>query len=56
MPAKKPSAPKRDHKPDNPEQSQRFIETARELGADETGEEFRKALKKIAPSRSVPEK
>jgi hypothetical protein len=33
------------------ERSRRFIETARELGADETGEEFNRAFKKIVPLR-----
>lgn len=32
---------------DNPEQSKRFIEAARELGTDETGETFECAFKKI---------
>ena len=31
------------------EQSERFIETARELGVDETGEAFEKAINKILP-------
>jgi hypothetical protein len=35
---------------DDPEESKRFIETARAIGSDETGEEFRKSLKKIHPS------
>jgi hypothetical protein len=43
--------PKQASKCDDPEQSKRFIETAREIGADESGEEFRKALKKIAPPK-----
>jgi hypothetical protein len=35
------------------EQSERFIQTARELGVDETGETFNRALAKIvgAPKR-----
>lgn len=32
---------------DDPEQSQRFIETARELGADENSNLFEKIFKKI---------
>lgn len=32
-------------------QRERFIETARALGVDETGEEFERALEKIAPPR-----
>ena len=37
-------------KPDDPEQSKRFIETARELEADESGKAFERAIKKIVPS------
>lgn len=33
------------------EQSARFIETARNIGVDETGKEFEQALKKIVPRR-----
>jgi hypothetical protein len=33
------------------EQSERFIETAREIGMDESGKEFERALKKIAPPK-----
>jgi len=33
------------------EQSARFIETARALGADETGKSFNKAMKAIAPKK-----
>jgi hypothetical protein len=36
-------------KPDNPEQSKRFIETAREIGTDESDESFKKAFDKVAP-------
>jgi hypothetical protein len=32
------------------EQSERFIQTAREFGADESGEKFEHALHKILPS------
>ena len=45
MPKKKP--PKKGEKP----QSQRFIETAKELGADETGEMFEKAIEKVLPKK-----
>ena len=38
--------------PDDKEQSKRFIEKARELGADESGEEFERALKKIVPPKA----
>lgn len=34
------------------EQSERFIEAARELGVDESGEAFDAALTKILPGRS----
>ena len=33
------------------EQSRAFIEKAREIGVDETGKEFERALAKIAPPR-----
>jgi hypothetical protein len=33
---------------DDSEQSRRFIDMARELGADETGEAFDRAFKKVA--------
>jgi hypothetical protein len=38
---------KRAPKPDNPEQSKRFIDMAREIGADASKEEFERAFKKI---------
>lgn len=47
---KKP-APKTKLKSDDPEQSKRFIETAREIGTDETGKEFEKAIKRIVPPK-----
>jgi hypothetical protein len=49
-PLAKPAAPK----PDDPEQSKRFVEAAREIGADETGEAFRRAFEKIVPRRPKP--
>jgi hypothetical protein len=33
-------------------QSERFIEAAREIGVDESGKEFEKALRKIVPSKT----
>ncbi len=40
---------------DTPEkQSARFIEDARELGADESGRAFEKALKVIVPKKKRP--
>ena len=50
--AKKPS-PKPKDKPDK-EQAARFIETARQLSADETGEEFSKAIERVLPSKGIP--
>jgi hypothetical protein len=47
-PAPKPRTPK----PDDPEQSKRFVETAREIETDETGEAFRRAFEKIVPPKS----
>ena len=58
MRTKKPkprAAPTAAPKPDDPEQSKRFVETARELEADETGEAFQRAFEKIVPTRSRPE-
>jgi hypothetical protein len=46
----------RKRKPDDPEQSRRFEEKARELGADESGKSFERAFKKIAPAKSVKKK
>jgi hypothetical protein len=42
---------KRKGGPDNPAQSKRFIEEARKLGVDESGEDFRKALDKLVPKK-----
>jgi hypothetical protein len=36
------------------EQSERFMETAREIGVDESGEAFEKAFKRIAKSQAKP--
>ena len=38
-------------KPDDPAQSKRFIEAAREHGTDETGEAFERVFKKIVPRK-----
>ncbi len=43
---RKPSPP-----PDDPEQPKRFIEIAREVGADGTEEEFDKAFRKLTLRR-----
>ncbi|NKE68835.1 hypothetical protein RAMLITH_23720 [Ramlibacter sp. RBP-2] len=37
--------------PDDPEQSKRFEETARELETDETGAGFEEAMKAVVPSK-----
>ena len=39
-------------KPDDPEQSKRFVETAKEVEADDDPEALEKALTRIAPMRS----
>jgi hypothetical protein len=38
-------------KPDDPAQSQRFLDTAKEVGADRDDEALERALKKIIPQR-----
>jgi hypothetical protein len=38
-------------KPDDPEQSKRFIDAAKKAGVDESGDAFDKAFKKIVPER-----
>jgi hypothetical protein len=48
-PKPKPPRPKPTKKMTQDEQSERFKETARELGVDETGEAFRRAVKTILP-------
>jgi hypothetical protein len=47
--AAKPKPP-----PDDRKQSDRFSETARRIGVDETGKAFERALKKIARKKRVP--
>jgi hypothetical protein len=39
-------------KQNDPEQSKRFIETARELGAEESPESFEHAFKKVVGNKS----
>jgi hypothetical protein len=41
----------KDRKPDDPEQSKRFIDAAREAEADETEEGADKAFKKVTSSK-----
>jgi hypothetical protein len=48
-PKRKPRKPTK--KMTQAEQSERFQETARKLGVDESGEAFEKAFKRIAPER-----
>jgi hypothetical protein len=48
---KKPKVPK-DERP----QRERFIETARAIGVDETGAEFERAIGRIVPARANPKK
>lgn len=43
--------PKRDKKPDDPKQYERFLEAAREAKADETEEGADRAFKKVAPPK-----
>lgn len=50
MPARKP-------KPDEKPQFERFLETAREVSADETVEALERVIRKIAaPKRPAPQK
>ena len=42
---------RRPRKPDNPAQSKRFIEAARKLGVDKSGEAFQRALDKLVPKK-----
>ena len=44
--AKKPKPP-----PDDPEQSARFVETAKEVEADKSGAAFGRAFKKVLPKK-----
>lgn len=55
-----PHPPKPEARPDppamdDPEQYQRFLEAARELGVDETGEAFERALRVVLPPRKPGE-
>jgi hypothetical protein len=47
--SRKPKPP-----PDDPEQSKRFIEIAREAGADSTKEEFERPFKKVSEKSRKP--
>ncbi len=46
---RKPKAP-----PDDPEQSKRFIDMAREIGADASAEKFERAFRKVARAERAP--
>jgi hypothetical protein len=52
----KPEPKRQNPKPDDPEQSKRFIETARQIEADESGDAFRRAFEKIVPQKSPIQK
>jgi hypothetical protein len=39
--------------PDDPEQSARFVETAKKVEADKTGEAFARALKQVIPKKKI---
>lgn len=43
---------KTEHKPDDPEQSKRFIDTAREIESDESEKGADKAFKKVVQPQS----
>jgi len=43
-------------KPDDPEESKRFIDTAREVEASEDPKDFERAFKKVAPARTHSDK
>ena len=45
--------PRQKHQITEAERSRRFTETARELEADETGESFERAFKKIVPPKKT---
>jgi hypothetical protein len=47
--------PRKPSKPDDPEQSKRFIETAEEVGADTDDEALERALKKIVRQKPASE-
>jgi hypothetical protein len=54
---KPPRSPKEKPKPKaKKSQRERFIETGRALGVDETGAEFERALEKIAPPKRATNK
>jgi hypothetical protein len=46
---------RRTHKQDNPEQSKRFIDTAHEVGVDESAGAFDSAFEKIDIAKAISE-
>jgi hypothetical protein len=50
----KPKKRKPMTEPDNKTQSARFIESAKSLGADESGKDFERLLDKLMPKKSKP--
>ena len=48
---KGPTGPAKKGGDDGKSQRERFIKTAREIGVDETGEEFMTLLKKVVPPK-----
>ncbi len=42
--------------PDDPEQFQRFLETAKELGVDESPEAFDRVFEKVVPPEEPPKR
>ena len=49
-------AKNRKREPDDKEQALRFVETARELEADESGKSFDRALQSISPKKASKKK
>jgi len=47
---------RRKREPDDKEQSARFVETARQLESDESGKQFARALRRIAPKKAAKKK
>lgn len=52
----KPRKRKQTPKPDDPAQSARFIEAARELGIDESGAAFERAVDSLLPKKPAGKK
>ena len=47
---------KRKTKPDNKAQSERFIEAARALDVDESGQTFKQVVEKLLPAKPAPKR